>query len=388
MVQVIGTRAFAYGATGRPLDGIGYLLLVAGPAALAVRTKWPLVSLVGALAATGFYFAQGYPAGPGFLAALVAVFGALRSGRRVLTWAITAAAFAAAGWHSVRDHTHELRIVVMVGVWCVVVLGLAEAARIRTGRYAEIVRARALEQARAADEAEKAAKEAEKAAKEAQRASAEQERRQTSEERLQIARELHDVLGHHLSLINVQAGVGLHLMDERPEQARAALAAIKHASAEALRETRAVLAALNPRDQSAPRAPTPGLRDLEALIKEVTAAGLPVTCEVEGDARDLPAEVDRAAYRIVQEALTNVRRHAGPAATADVHIEYRPGALDLRVTDDGTGGAPADNVHQGSGIAGMRERASALGGSVEAGPRPDAGFAVRAHLPTPESESR
>src|SRR5205814_8133580 len=153
----------------------------------------------------------------------------------------------------------------MVGVWSVVALGVAETARIRAGRYAEIVRARAMEQARAADEAEKAAKEAEKAAREAQRASAEQERRQTSEERLQIARELHDVLGHHLSLINVQAGVGLHLMDERPEQARDALAAIKHASAEALRETRAVLAALNPRDQSAPRAPTPGLRDLEAL---------------------------------------------------------------------------------------------------------------------------
>jgi signal transduction histidine kinase len=209
---------------------------------------------------------------------------------------------------------------------------------------------------------------------------AEQQRRQASEERLRIARELHDVLGHHLSLINVQAGVGLHLMDSRPEQAREALTAIKTASAEALREVRAVLGVLRPEEEAAPRAPAPGLDRLADLTAE---AGLPVAVRVRGTARPLPAEVDRAAYRIVQEALTNVRRHAGSAVTATVTIGYGNGDVTVRVDDNGQGadGADATEPPPGGGIAGMRARAVALGGDLTAEPRAEGGFRVEARLP-------
>jgi signal transduction histidine kinase len=209
----------------------------------------------------------------------------------------------------------------------------------------------------------------------------EQQRRQASEERLRIARELHDVLGHHLSLINVQAGVGLHLMDSRPEQAREALTAIKSASAEALREVRSVLGVLRPEEEAAPRAPAPSLARLDDLTAD---AGLPVRTVVDGTPRPLPAEVDRAAYRIVQEALTNVRRHAGPAAAAVVTIGYAEGEVTVRVTDDGAGSAaPLDG---GNGIPGMRARAEALGGTLTAAPVPGGGFAVRAVLPVNSNE--
>jgi signal transduction histidine kinase len=261
-----------------------------------------------------------------------------------------------------------VRDLAVAGAGCLVTLWFAEVGRARAAGYAEVAEARLEQQRRARAEEE--------------RAHQEQARRQASEERLLIARELHDVLGHHLSLINVQAGVGLHLMDERPEQARAALAAIKHASAEALRETRAVLAALNPRDQSAPRAPMPTIADLEALVAEVIAAGLTVTVETKGPPRPLPSEVDRAAYRIVQEALTNVRRHAGPSASASILIEYETSALTVEISDNGVGGPPGEA--SGNGIAGMRERALALGGTVSAGPVASGGFQVRAKLPIPE----
>jgi len=207
------------------------------------------------------------------------------------------------------------------------------------------------------------------------KAKEEQERRQASEERLRMARELHDVLGHHLSLINVQAGVGLHLMDNRPEQAREALAAIKTASSEALREVRAVLGVLRPEEEAAPRQPALGLDRLDELTG---SAGLPVTTTVSGAPRPLPAEVDRAAYRIVQEALTNVRKHAGADAKAEVTVSFTPDSLDLSVRNDGA--APPE-IGEGSGITGMRARAEALGGSLQAGPQPGGGFLVTASLP-------
>jgi len=210
------------------------------------------------------------------------------------------------------------------------------------------------------------------------KAKAEQERRQASEERLRMARELHDVLGHHLSLINVQAGVGLHLMDSRPEQAREALAAIKTASAEALREVRAVLGVLRPEEEAAPRQPALGLDRLDELTG---SAGLPVTATVSGAPRPLPAEVDRAAYRIVQEALTNVRKHAGPEVTAAVTIEYAADEIVVSIRNDG---ASVDGLGEGSGIAGMRARAEALGGSLRAAPLAEGGFLVGASLPTGE----
>jgi signal transduction histidine kinase len=231
------------------------------------------------------------------------------------------------------------------------------------------------------------------------RARKEQEARQASEERLRMARELHDVLGHHLSLINVQAGVGLHLMDNRPEQAREALTAIKSASAEALREVRAVLGVLRPEEEAAPRQPALGLDRFDELTAD---AGLPVTTTIRGERRPLPAEVDRAAYRIVQEALTNVRKHAVAGAAAEITIDYAPAELRLSVRNDGPApaegakgllgsastllggaraeGAPADQA--GNGITGMRARAESLGGSLAAGPLPGGGFVVSVLLPT------
>ncbi|WP_433058168.1 sensor histidine kinase [Dactylosporangium sp. CS-033363] len=367
LVQVFGTRAAAYGSTAQALDQAGYLLLVAGPAALLFRRKLPLFSLAGALAATVAYFAHPYPNGPGFLAAIVAVFGALSAGFRWLTWLAVLVAYAS--YVILALPRTSVGHLVVIGVWCLIIAVFGEAARVRGMRYSQMARDRAHQEALARAEEEKARKE--------------QQRRQASDERLLIARELHDVIGHHLSLINVQAGVGLHLMDEQPEQARVALSAIKHASAEALRETRAVLAGLNP-GEAAPRTPAPGLHDLERLAGEARGAGLPVTLDTVGAPRTLPPQVDRAAYRIVQEALTNVRRHAGPEATATVIVTYAPRELTLTVTDDGTA-APAGEG--GNGIAGMRHRAATFGGSVEAGPREDGGFEVRATIPLSEEET-
>jgi signal transduction histidine kinase len=230
-------------------------------------------------------------------------------------------------------------------------------------------------------------------------AAREEARRRASEERLLIARELHDVLAHDISLINVQSGVALHLLDERPEQARPALEAINEASDEALGALRSVLDVLSrglgqdgmhgESGAWAPYAPTAGLRDLDSLVRRTRAAGLDVHLAVEGEARPLPAGVDLAAFRIVQEALTNVVRHAGGDARATVRLVYAPAELVVQVDDDGngmesaSGRQPTDSDRQirRSGIAGMRQRVHALGGTFAAGPRPGRGFRVKARFP-------
>ncbi|UWZ38549.1 sensor histidine kinase [Dactylosporangium roseum] len=378
LVQVFGTRAAAYGSTGpHALDQTAYLLLVAGPAALVLRDKLPLFSLFGALVPTVAYFSLDYPDGPGFIAAIVAMFTALAAGFRWLTWLAVATAYTV--FVILAPPGYSLARLIIIGVWCVLIAGFGEAARVRGVRYSQMARDRAHQEALARAEEERARKE--------------QQRRQASDERLLIARELHDVIGHHLSLINVQAGVGLHLMDEQPEQARTALAAIKHASAEALKETRAVLAGLNP-GEAAPRTPAPGLGDVDRLVAEARGAGLPVTVETVGTPASLPPQVDRAAYRIVQEALTNVRRHAGPDAMATVVIAYGPAEVSILVSDNGTGPARADEgkadgvrAGAGNGIAGMRHRAAAFGGTVEARPRDDGGFEVHARIPLREEQT-
>jgi signal transduction histidine kinase len=188
------------------------------------------------------------------------------------------------------------------------------------------------------------------------------------------------VLAHNISLISVQAGVGLHLIDEHPDKARAALAAIKDASKEALGELRSVLDVLRREGDAAPLVPAPRLAaDLEGLVTKAASAGVAVRVEVSGEERPLPPGVDRAAFRIAQEALTNVARHAG-GASATVLIGYGDDALTLQVDDDGPGGAPSSDG-SGRGLTGMRERAAALGGRLDAGPRPGGGFRVRAWLP-------
>jgi signal transduction histidine kinase len=210
-------------------------------------------------------------------------------------------------------------------------------------------------------------------------------RRQVDEERLRIARELHDVVAHTMATINVQAGVAAHVLSAKPEAAAEALQAIKTASKEGLRELRAILNVLRQADDADPVQPAPSLAQLDALVEGARQAGLPITLTVTGEAVPLPAAVDLAAYRIVQESLTNVIRHAGPAV-ARVSLSYHPDELGIDVTDTGhapkpaPGYAPAGGA-AGHGLAGMRERAAAVGGTVQTGPRPGGGYQVTARLP-------
>jgi signal transduction histidine kinase len=195
---------------------------------------------------------------------------------------------------------------------------------------------------------------------------------------LRIARELHDSLTHSISVIKVHAGVAAHLARKRGEQVPEALLAIQAASADAARELRDTLHVLRDGDRESPAC---GLDRLPALVARTRDAGLSVTLSVTGRQGDLPDEVDRAVYRIVQEALTNVTRHAGPA-TASITIARGPRALTVQVDDDGTATVDAAQV-PGVGLIGMRERVSALGGRLSAEPRPDGGFTVRADIPLP-----
>jgi signal transduction histidine kinase len=212
------------------------------------------------------------------------------------------------------------------------------------------------------------------------RAREEEARRRAGEERLRIARELHDVLGHNISLISVQAGVALHLIDQRPEQARVALSVIRDASKDALRELRSVLDVLRQVHEAPPRSPSPGLASLSDLVARASEAGLQVHTEISGDLSGLPASVDLAAFRIIQEALTNVMRHAGQTSSS-VCVSCNERELMLRIDNEVGGEAFHDEIGLGQGILGMKERATALGGVVEAGPRPDGGFRVFARLP-------
>jgi signal transduction histidine kinase len=350
LVQTIGTTITAQGQATH-LDLLGYALLVLSGATLAFRHRFPRGSTVIIAAATVSYHLLPYPHGPTSVALIVAGLSQLRAGRHRLVWGIAALTYAA--WVILSGSTgHQALVlatwIVGVGVLVEILMGV--------GRVGDMM----MRKQRRLDE--------------------EKRRRQASEERLRIAQELHDVLGHHLSLINVRAGVGRHLMDRQPEQARAALDTIREASSEALREVRSVLDALYPSGEGVLRAPAPGLDRLDDLTVD---AGMPVRTEIIGDPRPLPAEIDRAAYRIVQEALTNVRRHAGSGVSATITIDYQPEALVLRVEDDG---APGEPSAEGNGISGMRERATALGGSLTAGPLPLRGWRVSASLPLPVQE--
>jgi signal transduction histidine kinase len=206
--------------------------------------------------------------------------------------------------------------------------------------------------------------------------------RRIDEERLRIARELHDVVSHTMATINVQAGVAAHVLPTQPEVAAEAVAAIKTASKEGLGELRAILNLLRQADDSDPVQPAPGTAQLGALIAGARQAGLPTTFTVTGTPVPLPVAVDLAAYRIVQESLTNAIRHAGPA-TAAVSLGYRPGELLVEVADTGRGPQAAASASAGLGLAGMSERATAVGGIMAAGPVQQGGFRVSARLPVP-----
>ncbi len=205
--------------------------------------------------------------------------------------------------------------------------------------------------------------------------------RATLEERERIARELHDVVAHRLSTIAVQAGAGQHVLHEDPDRARRAFEAIDDTARGGLSEMRRALGLLRAQDAGAALAPQPSLRDVEHLVQESRDAGVPVELTVAGDPASLPAGLDLSAYRIVQEALTNVRRHA-PGARASVAVDVAPQRLRLRVADSGgAAGVNGDGADAGHGLVGIRERVALYGGTLELGPQPGGGFLVCADIP-------
>ena len=208
----------------------------------------------------------------------------------------------------------------------------------------------------------------------------EQARAAVAEERQRIARELHDVVAHAISVVVLQSRGGRRVVGTEPERAREAFSAIERTSAEALSEMRRLLGLLRA-DEDQPMLPQPTLARLDALAEDLRASGLPVEVVVEGEPGDLPPGVDVSAYRIVQEALTNALKHAGPAR-ARVRVAHEPGAVTIEVVDDGEGAAEAPRAPgSGHGLVGIRERVAIVGGRVEAGPRPSGGYAVSARLP-------
>ena len=222
-----------------------------------------------------------------------------------------------------------------------------------------------------------------------ERAAAERERRAHAQqqalanERLRIAQDLHDSVAHAMATINVQSGVAAHLIDRKPEQASVALEAIRSASRDALDELGAILGVLRDSGRAAPLAPIAGIGDIGALVDRARADGLDATLTTSGDLTDVPAAVGAAAYRVVQEGLTNSRRHAGPGAAVSVVVTVgERHALRVALTDDGGSAPPSrSNDVAGFGLLGMRERVESSGGTLEVGPRPPRGFAVLAEWP-------
>jgi signal transduction histidine kinase len=342
--------------TSRPLDALSYLLVVGAALPLAVRRTWPLATLIASAAATSAYLVIGYPFGPILLSLAVAVYTAaawLPMWRATVACAVALVALLA---HVLIQVTGQEGVAALSGLvpgsaW--VVVPFAAGRVVRTSRDA------------------------------AARTRLEELQRYSYEERLLIAQEVHDVVGHGLAAINMQAEIALHVLSKRPEQAEPALSAISQTSKEALDELRTTLAVVRRGEDTTSRSPGPGLASMDDLVTRMSRTGVAVSITVSGAPQSVPATVDVAAYRIVQEALTNVLRHAG-TASAIVQVEYQPRQLIVEVIDDGRGTAGV-TATEGHGLAGMRERVNALGGVFEAGPRIDGGFRVHARLPLPKA---
>lgn len=344
-----------------------YVLGVAIAVPLLVRRRWPLPVFLASTLLVIAYHAFDYPEIRSAVPLAVSLYTAARAGHvRAVVVVSAGVALAGLGWltiakgESLRSALETQRLVEILLV--ATLLLLAEARRTRQAWMAEV-------------------------AERLRRAEVERDReaeRRLEQERLRVARELHDVLAHTIAVIGVQAGVAAEALADAPGEAQAALRTIREKSREATAEVRAALSVLREPDGDAPRAPAAGLAQLEELVNAAAAAELQVELSVTGAARPLPAAVDLTAYRIIQESLTNVIRHAD-AREATISIHYNPDAVVVEIDDDGRGstnGAPA--AADGHGLAGMRERAAALGGRLEAGPatHPGGGFRVRAWLPT------
>jgi signal transduction histidine kinase len=355
------SHGYDAGTLNSQTAGVGVLM----SAALVFRRRWPRGVLAFIMGGTALYLALGGVRGPLMLATMVAVYTvALSSSRRgTMTVAACTAAILATAGVVLGDHWGLDPVIVSVVAQTGLAAAVGDAVRSRRAYIAAI----------------------EERAHRAERTREEEAARRVMEERLRIARELHDVLAHHVALINVQAGVAAHVLETEPAQAREALSHIRQAGRSALEELRTTVGLLRQPNTSdlapAGRAPepVPGLHRLPQLIASFAATGLQIEEHVEGDPRELPATVDLTGYRIVQEALTNVRKHA-PEAAAVLRLTYLPGEFRLEVTDSGTK-APQHAAGTGHGLLGMRERALSVGGTFTAGHRPDGGFGVTAVLP-------
>jgi signal transduction histidine kinase len=333
-----------------PIDALGLVLIGATGLVLVVRRRWPLATLAAATAATAGYLLLGYPFGLIFAGFAVAVYTVAR--HRPLTTSVPAAVVALGLLlvHLLVDSEGAVGIA-YGSAWVAVPLGIGATVRARQ----EV----------------------------AARARADTIRAHVDDERLRVAQEVHDIVGHGLAAIKMQADVALHVLAKKPDQAQTALDAISRTSSQALEELRATLAVVRDTGGDAGRAPAPSLTRLGELSRRMAEAGLYVSVEVLGEPRPLPQPVDLSGYRIVQESLTNVLRHGG-ADRATVTVRYQPKAVEIVVSNrvvarpSGRGG--------GSGIPGMRQRALDLGGDFEAGPTADGRFEVTASLPIGENQ--
>ncbi|WP_433338713.1 sensor histidine kinase [Spirillospora sp. CA-294931] len=375
----LAMSAMTAGSDDKALWPFGAFLITLASLALMFRRRYPVSVLVVTMIVPPLYYPLGYPEGPVGLVFLIGLFTAAAQCRLWVTLHAAVAVNAGILVVSAVRGGHE-NIVEPEGTAALTVMMLGT---IGLGQY---VRSRRMRM-----------EAAEHRAAEAERTREEEARRRATEERLRIARELHDILAHQISLINVQAGAALHRRDD-PEQAYASLEAIKLASKTTLRELRGVLGVLRQVDTDetggTPEAPTATLGRLTELLAHTTAAG--ITVQRTGDTTDqaladmLPAPVALAGYRIVQEALTNAVRHSGAAAargvTVTVDVRRSGGALVVQIDDDGAGPSDPAALERGNGLRGMRERAAAVGGDLSAGRGPAGGFRVRAVLPVTGSQ--
>ncbi|WP_443056041.1 sensor histidine kinase [Streptomyces sp. NBC_00239] len=368
--MVMGSFADPHGANGPvfgtrtpDLPSLGLMLL--GAAVLVFRRCRPRTVLAASCAVSLVELLAGPPRAPVAMCAVVALFTVAARTDRPTTWRVglltmtglTGAAMLAGPmpWYAQEN--------LGLFAWTGMAAAAGDAVRSRRA-FIDAIRERAERAERTRDE---------------------EARRRVAEERLRIARDLHDVVAHHIALVNVQAGVAAHVMDKRPDQAKEALAHVREASRSALGELRATVGLLRQSgDPEAPTEPAPGLAVLDELVDTFRHAGLPVDVARDPGQPPLPAAADLAVYRVIQEALTNVRKHAGAGARAEVSVVRVGRALEVTVIDDGGTAlavpAPAD-PGGGHGLLGMRERAGALGGSCAAGPRYGGGWRVHAILP-------
>jgi len=343
----------------RQADAITYLLVVVSIGALLVRRRWPMAVAVVCGAAVTTWYLLGHHGEALIVPTMVALYTVATQGdrRRTARVGVVAVVWSAA----VSLGADQVGFLFAESVWPLIALLLGEVVR---GRR-ELLDEYAARAARAEAEREKEA------------------RRRVEEERLRIARELHDIVAHTVAAMNVQAGLAADAFDARPDLARGALAQVRASGREAVQELHAVVGVLRDDGANGSTLPAPRLSQLDELVERTAAAGLNVTLHRQTGEQSLPAVVELATYRIVQEALTNVIRHAGARHTV-VSVIRENSAVVVEVADDGTAGdgaAPAGVPTRGFGLVGMGERAAAIGGTVEHGPRPEGGFRVRAVLP-------